>query len=86
VGAALGLALAAVVVWNLNEIQELLAQWIGFRMWDPTIYYFDRIPGRLDPKEVTIIMVSAVVASVLGALVPAWLAARTDPVASLRYE
>lgn len=86
IGASIGLALAAVVVWNLNEIQDLLAAWTGFKMWDPKIYYFDRIPSRLDRLEVTIIMVCAVVASVLGALIPAWLAGRTDPVASLRYE
>ena len=85
-GASAGLALAAAVVLHLNEIQDLLARTFDFKMWDPKIYYFDRIPGRLDAWEVLVIMLCAVIASVLGALIPAWLAGRTDPVTSLRYE
>jgi len=85
-GTSIGLALAAAIVLHLNEIQDLLARLFNFRMWDPRIYYFDRIPGRLDVHEIVAITLCAVVASVLGALVPAWLASRTDPVTSLRYE
>ena len=85
-GAGLGLALAAAVVFNINEIQDFLAWSVGFEMWNPKVYYFQRIPSRLDPAEVAAITASAVASSVLGAVVPAWLAARVDPVRSLRYE
>jgi lipoprotein-releasing system permease protein len=85
-GSALGLALAFTIVRNINEIQDLLGAWFGFKMWDPEIYYFDRIPNRLDPTEVAWIIFAALVASVLGARIPAWRAARLNPVESLRYE
>ena len=82
----LGLALAASIVLNLNEIQDLLYQWFGFKMWNPQIYYFDRIPSELDHTEVTVIVVCAILSSVIGAIVPAIRAAIQDPVESLRYE
>lgn len=85
-GAALGLALAAAIVWNLNEIQDQLFAWFGFKMWDPRVYYFERIPNQLDSREVAVILAFAVLSSVAGSIVPAFLAARLNPVESLRYE
>lgn len=86
VGSGLGLALAAAIVLNINQIQDMLHDLTGFRMWDPKVYYFDRVPGQLDPIEVTVIIVTAVLSSLLGSLLPALRAARVDPVESLRYE
>ncbi len=86
IGAALGLAIASQIVWNINEIQAFLARTIGFEMWNPQVYYFDAIPSRLDSVEVTWILTVAVVCSVLGALIPAFAAARLNPVEALRYE
>jgi len=86
IGAGLGLALALTIVWNLNEIQSLLFHWFGFQMWNPQTYYFDQIPERIDPTEATVITLVAIVCSVLGSVVPAILAARVDPVNSLRHE
>lgn len=86
VGSLLGLLLAILVVHNLNEIQAFLYATIGWRMWDPQTYFFDRIPDRVDPTNATVIVIGAILSSVIGALVPAFLAARQDPVKSLRYE
>ena len=94
VGAALGFVLSYFVVRNINEIQDgingLVVWWTngesGFRMWNPKIYLFDKIPTDLNPREVTIILICAVLSSVIGSLVPAFLASRLDPVESLRYE
>ena len=86
IGAGLGLILAAAVVYNINEIQDWLTRTFGFTMWDPKIYFFDKIPARLDAIEVAVIMVLAVGSGLLGAVVPALLAGRLNPVEALRYE
>jgi len=55
-------------------------------MWDPSVYYFDRIPSRVDPWLTGFTMAGAVLFSVLGAAIPAAKAADVDPVRALRYE
>ncbi|MEX0775589.1 MAG: FtsX-like permease family protein [Phycisphaeraceae bacterium] len=86
VGAFLGFWLAAAVVWNINGIQTFLTDVFGVTIWNPEVYYFDQIPNRMNPTEVTVILAVAVVASVLGSVIPAVLAAMLNPVEALRYE
>ncbi len=87
VGSVAGFALAWGIVTYLNEIQYLLNAWFGWQMWDPRIYAFDRIPARVDYRNEAIpIAAGAIISAVVGALIPALLAARLDPVEALRHE
>lgn len=85
-GAFLGFWLAAAVVWNINELQDWLTQLFGLTIWNPEVYYFDRVPSRLDPLEVAVILIVAVLASLAGSVIPAFRAATLNPVEALRYE
>jgi len=58
----------------------------GFLMWDPRVYYFNRIPSQVDWFSAVLTMAGAIIFSVLGAAIPAARAADTDPVRALRYE
>ncbi len=86
IGSALGGSLASFIVLNINPIHEWLGRALGVYVWDPAIYHFPKIPSELDATKVVIVLVSGVVASVLGALIPALKAANMDPVRSLRFE
>ena len=72
----IALALAAVVLMRHK----------GTLIWDPSVYYFSRVPSEIDLGAALTTAIGGVVFSVIGASVPAARAADTDPVQSLRYE
>ena len=86
-GAILGTIVGSLFVWNINDIQEALA-WINpqLRVWTPDVYSFDRIPEAVKLADAIWVASVAVVASVIGSVVPAFLAGRVWPVDALRYE
>ncbi len=86
-GALMGSVTGAAFVWNINDIQSAL-EYIHpqLRVWSPDVYTFDTIPSAVKWGEMMWICVVAVVASVLGALIPAFIAGRVWPVKALRYE
>ena len=86
VGAGLGLLASYLLVRYINEIHDWLGRTFNVAVWNPEVYLFDKIPNEMDPKEVVVIMGVAVLASVLGALVPAVRAASLNPVEALRWE
>lgn len=86
VGSALGAGLAALVVTNINPIHEWLGKQLNIQVWDPNVYYFTTIPTDLDSQKFIIIVAGGIIASVVGALVPAARAAWMDPVRALRFD
>ncbi len=87
VGAILGTILGCLFVWNINDIQDLLASLDpALRVWSPDVYSFDRIPEVVKTADAVWIGVIAVVSSMIGSLIPAFLAGRVWPVQALRYE
>jgi lipoprotein-releasing system permease protein len=74
------------IVTNINPIHEWMGRTLGLQIWDPKVYYFTIIPSRVEWPKALIVMCSGMVASVVGALVPALKAAFMDPVKALRFE
>lgn len=86
VGALFGLLLGSTIVWNINPIHEWMGERLGISIWDPNVYYFPTIPNFVERDKVLLVGLSAVICSVVGALVPALKAAYMDPVKALRFE
>jgi lipoprotein-releasing system permease protein len=86
VGAGLGLLASYLIVTNINYIHTKMGELLGIQIWNPEVYLFDKIPNTMEPREVVVIVGCAIVASVLGALVPAMRAAQMNPVEALRWE
>ncbi|MGE5609658.1 MAG: ABC transporter permease [Bacillota bacterium] len=86
VGAGLGLLVGYLIVHNINWLHSTLAELTGREIWKSDVYLFDTIPNTMNPNEVAVILIVAIISSIIGALVPAIRAARMQPVEALRWE
>jgi len=69
---------------KINGIEDWLFKTFRFQLWDRTIYAIGEIPNQVELKVLLVIVFSAIVACLAGALVPTWLAARLRPVETLQ--
>lgn len=85
-GTLIGLSLGLTVVLNIDSIQNLVSVLTGFEVFPSDIYYLDKIPADVNPKDIMMICLSALVISVIASLYPAFRASRLNAVEALRYE
>jgi len=85
-GTLLGLGLGLFLLHFRNNFRDWLNHTFGLSIFPPGIYEFDGIPAAVIPRDVLIICVGAFLLCTVAALIPAWLAARLDPVKALRVE
>lgn len=86
VGSGVGVIGGLLFVHYINQIADGLEMLTGGEVFDPTIYYFDRIPTIVDPFSIAMVMIGAIAIAVLASVLPAMRAARLHPVEALRYE
>ena len=84
VGASIGVGLAILTCINLDHINAWLEATTGLSLFPRNIYGLDRIPYDLDFIWILIVVAVALVCTLVFSMIPAWLAARLDPVKALR--
>jgi lipoprotein-releasing system permease protein len=86
VGSGVGMAGGLIFVRYINECEKALSTIMHHKVFDDTIYYFDKIPTLVEPVTVGWIVVGALLIAVLASIWPAHRAAHVHPVRSLRFE
>ncbi len=85
-GTLTGLGLGITLIRYRNEFSHWLASTLHIEIFPREVYQFSQIPAEVVPHDVAIICISAFAICSVAALIPAYFAARLDPVKALRYE
>jgi lipoprotein-releasing system permease protein len=86
VGSGVGMIGGLLFVHYINEIEKFLSIILHHKVFDDTIYYFDKIPTLVEPHTVIAVVAGALLIAVLASIWPAQRAARLHPVKALRFE
>ncbi|HBC88328.1 MAG TPA: hypothetical protein DCZ94_15355 [Lentisphaeria bacterium] len=81
-GTLLGIA---VIHWR-NGIMHAVSSLTGMELFPKKFYFFSELPARIVTGDLVLICVVSIILCTIGALIPAWRAARLDPAKALRYE
>ena len=86
VGTILGTILGLAAAFNLEKITDFVESLFGFKILSSDVYYIDKLPSQVNPLDVFLIVLTAVLISLLATLYPSWRASKLDPAEALRYE
>lgn len=86
VGIGAGVALGAVLSYNLPGIVKWIEHVTGQNFLSPDVYYISELPSQLLWSDVGWVVLVTFAFSLLATLYPAWRASRTQPAQALRYE
>jgi len=85
-GSIFGLAGGILFVAWLDKIEAFVSRLTGLEVFPREVYYFDSIPAVMNFSDISIIVISAFLISIIAAIYPAWKASRLSPVEAIRYE
>ncbi len=86
VGTVVGTVLGLGAAFNLEKITEYVEHLFGFKILASDIYYIDKLPSQVNPLDVFLIVITAILITLLATIYPAWRGSKLDPAEALRYE
>jgi lipoprotein-releasing system permease protein len=85
-GTIVGIGLGLLVLQFRNHLVKFLTKCTGMEVFPKEIYQFDELPANTTVPDVAAVVLCAVICCIIASIIPAWRAARFDPVRALRHE
>ena len=85
-GTIIGFVLGTVIALNVEPSRRFISSLLETELFSPELYFLSRMPSDMDSTETAVVVAMALVLSLLATIYPAWRAAKTDPVVSLKAE
>jgi lipoprotein-releasing system permease protein len=86
IGTFSGVGAALLVLHYRNDLLRWLSDTFHLELFPKELYRLSEIPSRTAPLDVAVVAASVIVICTVAGLIPAWRAARLDPVQALRHE
>jgi lipoprotein-releasing system permease protein len=86
IGTILGFLIGILVCLNIESIRQFISRLTSTQVFSPELYFLSQLPADMNPRETVTVIILSLALSFLATIVPAWRAARLDPVDALRYE
>jgi lipoprotein-releasing system permease protein len=86
IGATLGALVGVYAALQIDPFEMWLSDTFDVMIFNREIYLFDKIPTVVAPGAVALIVLGAFACTLVFAAIPAWRAARLDPVEALRND
>ncbi len=85
-GIILGTTSGLLVLHFRQNILDGLSKLTGLEILPKSLYYIDGLPSKVVVSDVAVIIGLVLVLCLVGGMIPAWLAARKNPVEALRHD
>ena len=85
-GVAAGVITGLLALQFRNELLHVLRNTTGIEIFPAKLYHFSELPSQIIVSDIVQISIVALIICTLAGLLPAWRAARLEPVEALRYE
>ena len=86
IGTVSGTILGIFITENLEYIQKILENLLNTKLFAEEVYFLSTLPSEVKYEEVLFVFIISLLITIISTLFPAFRAAKTDPIETLKNE